>query len=235
MRGPSRRRWSAGSSSGSLRSRNRQCQENDLHITSRCSRVRSILASDVRAGRGGHGRESPTPMDGPYSSSTTGSSTSPRRRPGRRLPTPSCSTSGGTTRALADRVQGPEEPFELSAPQAPVPRPRQVFAIGMNYAAHAAEAGVEAPEFPRRSRSSRPASRGPTPRWRCPARLVDWEVELVAVIGWRPTRSRSARWSHVAGLTVGQDLSERIVQTHRLPRSSAWASRSRASARPARG
>ena len=73
-------------------------------------------------------------------------------------------------RALADRVQGPEAPFELSALQAPVPRPRQVFAIGMNYAAHAAEAGVEAPEFPRRSRSSRPASRGPTPRWRCPAR-----------------------------------------------------------------
>ena len=62
-----------------------------------------------------------------------------------------------------------------------MPRPRQVFAIGMNYAAHAAEAGVEAPEFPRRSRSSRPT--GPDATVALPSALVDWEVELVAVIG----------------------------------------------------
>ena len=42
---------------------------------------------------------------------------------------------------------------------------------------------------------------------------VDWEVELVAVIGARADRVVEADgWNHVAGLTVGQDLSERTVQ-----------------------
>jgi len=45
---------------------------------------------------------------------------------------------------------------------------------------------------------------------RLPSDRVDWEVELVVVIGrraWQATEEEA--WSHVAGLTVGQDLSER--------------------------
>ena len=117
-------------------------------------------------------------------------------------------------RALADRVQGPEEPFELSALQAPVPRPRQVFAIGMNYAAHAAEAGVEAPEFPPTFTKFPTCLTGPDATVALPSAFVDWEVELVAVIGSAAYEVEVGKgWSHVAGLTVGQDLSERIVQT----------------------
>ena len=117
-------------------------------------------------------------------------------------------------RALADRVQGPEEPFELSALQAPVPRPRQVFAIGMNYAAHAAEAGVEAPEFPPTFTKFPTCLTGPDATVALPSAFVDWEVELVAVIGPAAYEVEVGKgWSHVAGLTVGQDLSERIVQT----------------------
>jgi 2,4-didehydro-3-deoxy-L-rhamnonate hydrolase len=117
-------------------------------------------------------------------------------------------------RALADRVQGPEQPFELSALQAPVPRPRQVFAIGMNYAAHAAEAGVEAPEFPPTFTKFPTCLTGPDAAVALPSAFVDWEVELVAVIGSAAYEVEVGRgWSHVAGLTVGQDLSERIVQT----------------------
>ena len=42
---------------------------------------------------------------------------------------------------------------------------------------------------------------------------VDWEVELVAVIGTRADRVDEAdAWSHVAGLTVGQDISDRTLQ-----------------------
>jgi 2-keto-4-pentenoate hydratase/2-oxohepta-3-ene-1,7-dioic acid hydratase in catechol pathway len=42
---------------------------------------------------------------------------------------------------------------------------------------------------------------------------VDWEVELVAVIGRHAAHvSEDAAWSHVAGLTVGQDISERALQ-----------------------
>ena len=117
-------------------------------------------------------------------------------------------------RALADRVTGPEEPFELSALQAPVPRPGQVFAIGMNYAAHAAEAGVEAPEFPSTFTKFPTCLTGPDATVALPSAFVDWEVELVAVIGSAAYEVEVGKgWSHVAGLTVGQDLSERIVQT----------------------
>jgi 2,4-diketo-3-deoxy-L-fuconate hydrolase len=117
-------------------------------------------------------------------------------------------------RALADRVPGPEEPFEPSAVQAPVPRPRQVFAIGMNYAAHAAEAGVEAPEFPPTFTKFPTCLTGPDATVALPSAFVDWEVELVTVIGSAAYEVEVGKgWSHVAGLTVGQDLSERIVQT----------------------
>ena len=42
---------------------------------------------------------------------------------------------------------------------------------------------------------------------------VDWEVELVAVIGVEADRVAEAdAWRHVAGLTVGQDISDRKLQ-----------------------
>jgi 2-keto-4-pentenoate hydratase/2-oxohepta-3-ene-1,7-dioic acid hydratase in catechol pathway len=46
-----------------------------------------------------------------------------------------------------------------------------------------------------------------------PGGHVDWEVELVVVIGRRAEKVSAAdAWSHVAGLTAGQDISERITQ-----------------------
>ncbi len=46
-----------------------------------------------------------------------------------------------------------------------------------------------------------------------PGGHTDWEVELVVVIGTAARHvSAAAAWSHVAGLTVGQDISERISQ-----------------------
>jgi 2-keto-4-pentenoate hydratase/2-oxohepta-3-ene-1,7-dioic acid hydratase in catechol pathway len=43
--------------------------------------------------------------------------------------------------------------------------------------------------------------------------MVDWEVELVAVVGRRADRVAEADgWAHVAGLCVGQDVSDRLVQ-----------------------
>ena len=42
---------------------------------------------------------------------------------------------------------------------------------------------------------------------------MDWEVELVAVIGAHAYRiDEDQAWAVVAGLTVGQDLSERIMR-----------------------
>jgi 2,4-didehydro-3-deoxy-L-rhamnonate hydrolase len=117
-------------------------------------------------------------------------------------------------RALAERIAAPEAPLDVQALQAPVPRPRQVFAIGLNYAAHAAEAGLEQPTFPPTFTKFPTCLTGPDATVELPSAFVDWEVELVVVIGRRAYEVAAGQgWDHVAGLTVGQDLSERIVQT----------------------
>lgn len=117
-------------------------------------------------------------------------------------------------RALADRVTSADAPLDLTTLRAPVPRPRQVFAIGMNYAAHAAEAGLELPTFPPTFTKFPTCLTGPDATVELPSAFVDWEVELVVVIRAHAYEvAEGDGWSYVAGLTVGQDLSERIVQT----------------------
>jgi 2-keto-4-pentenoate hydratase/2-oxohepta-3-ene-1,7-dioic acid hydratase in catechol pathway len=95
----------------------------------------------------------------------------------------------------------------------PVPRPRQVFAIGLNYRMHAAESKFDEPEVPAvftKFPSSLTAHNCPV---NLPADTVDWEVELVAVVGRRCDYvAVGDAWDHIAGLTVGQDLSERRLQ-----------------------
>ena len=96
---------------------------------------------------------------------------------------------------------------------APAPRPTQVFGIGLNYRAHAAESGLPAPERPATFTKFPTCITGPYAEVTLPSSMVDWEVELVVVIGVHAYRvHETAAWSHVAGLTVGQDLSERVVQ-----------------------
>ena len=97
---------------------------------------------------------------------------------------------------------------------APVPEPRQVFAIGMNYRAHAAEAALGTPESHPVVFAKFPSSvTGPAAIVQLPSEAVDYEAELVVVIGERAHRvARRDAWAHVAGLTLGQDLSERLVQ-----------------------
>jgi 2-keto-4-pentenoate hydratase/2-oxohepta-3-ene-1,7-dioic acid hydratase in catechol pathway len=95
----------------------------------------------------------------------------------------------------------------------PSPRPTQVFGIGLNYRAHAAEAGLPVPSTPAVFTKFPTCITGPAAEVMLPSSNVDWEVELVVVIGLRAYRvAESAAWDCVAGLTVGQDLSERIVQ-----------------------
>lgn len=95
----------------------------------------------------------------------------------------------------------------------PVPQPRQVFAIGMNYAGHAAEAGIDLPDFPTTFTKFPSSIAAPHATVSLPSERVDWEVELVVAIGRRAEGvPESEGWAHVAGVTVGQDLSERRVQ-----------------------
>ncbi len=105
------------------------------------------------------------------------------------------------------------EPLAASDLGAPVLRPAQVFGIGLNYRDHAAESGVTPPDSPTVFTKFRSCLAGPTSTIELPSHTVDWEVELVVVIGRRAERvSEKDAWSYVAGLTVGQDISERTVQ-----------------------
>ena len=94
-----------------------------------------------------------------------------------------------------------------------VPRPPQVFAIGLNYASHAGESGFAVPTDPVVFTKFISSFAGPDVDVTVAGDTVDWEAELVAVIG-RGGRDilESDAWSHLAGFTVGQDLSDRTVQ-----------------------
>ena len=103
--------------------------------------------------------------------------------------------------------------FSSSELGSPAPRPQQVFAIGLNYHGHAAEAGVPVPQVPA-TFTKFPSSLGgpfePVPRM---GETLDWEVEIVVVMSREAYRvSEGDAWNYVAGLAVGQDYSERTMQ-----------------------
>ena len=77
--------------------------------------------------------------------------------------------------------------FALTDLQAPTPAPAQVFAIGLNNRAHAVESNLDVPDtFPPVFTKFRTAFSGPVSTVVLPpGGQVDWEVELVAVIGRR--------------------------------------------------
>jgi 2,4-diketo-3-deoxy-L-fuconate hydrolase len=114
---------------------------------------------------------------------------------------------------VRDSAPEPSEPLVHAKLAAPVRRPTQVFGIGLNYRDHAAESGVAPPESPTVFTKFPTCLSGPTAPIELPSRTVDWEVELVVVMGRRAEHvSAEDAWSYVAGLTVGQDISERTVQ-----------------------
>lgn len=97
--------------------------------------------------------------------------------------------------------------------RAAVPAPGQIFAIGLNYRDHATESGFDFPVEPPVFTKFRTSLTGPYGDLELPGDTVDWEAELVVVIG-REARHVAAAdaWDHVAGLTIGQDYSERTRQ-----------------------
>jgi 2-keto-4-pentenoate hydratase/2-oxohepta-3-ene-1,7-dioic acid hydratase in catechol pathway len=100
----------------------------------------------------------------------------------------------------------------------PVPAPRQVFAIALNYAPHAAEAGYEPPALPLVFTKFPSCITGPVATVALPDGHVDWEIEVVVVIGRGGYRiPREQAWDAVAGVTLGQDLSERVLQLTGTP------------------
>jgi 2-keto-4-pentenoate hydratase/2-oxohepta-3-ene-1,7-dioic acid hydratase in catechol pathway len=91
--------------------------------------------------------------------------------------------------------------------------PGQIFAIALNYRPHAAEAGYVEPEQPLVFTKFASCLTGANTAVPLPPGHVDWELEMVAVVGKDAYRVPEADgWDPIVALTVGQDLSERISQ-----------------------
>ena len=99
---------------------------------------------------------------------------------------------------------------------APVAGVGAVIAVGLNYAAHAAESGVEPPALPVMFLKTPNTIGAPNDPVRIPARShkLDWEVELAMVIGRRAYELDEDEdpLDYVAGFTIANDLSERTFQ-----------------------
>jgi len=102
-------------------------------------------------------------------------------------------------------ADGEEWPLEAVALLAPVPEPRAIYGIGLNYAAHADETGSGRPQVPIVFTKVPTAVAAPGGPVRCPpvVRRLDYEGELAVVIG---------RDGEVGGFAVADDVSARDLQ-----------------------
>jgi len=97
----------------------------------------------------------------------------------------------------------------------PVPDPEKIVCVGLNYRAHAAEAGIDPPESPTIFGKYRNALAAPGATVALPAasRKVDFEAEVAFVVGRRAGRVAEAdALDHVAGYMLLNDLSARDLQ-----------------------
>lgn len=97
----------------------------------------------------------------------------------------------------------------------PVPDPRKIICIGLNYRDHAAESGVPVPAEPVLFSKYPTALTGHFGRIVLPrvSQEVDYEAELVVVIGQGGRHiAREKSWEHVGGYTIGHDVSARDWQ-----------------------
>ncbi|MFN3273211.1 MAG: fumarylacetoacetate hydrolase family protein [Paracoccus sp. (in: a-proteobacteria)] len=100
----------------------------------------------------------------------------------------------------------------------PVAGTGKFICIGLNYADHAAESGMDVPPEPVIFMKATSAICGPHDPIIIPrgSQKTDWEVELAVIIG-KPAKyvAEPDAMSHVAGFAVTNDVSERAFQTER--------------------
>ena len=105
---------------------------------------------------------------------------------------------------------------------APLSRTGHFIAIGLNYADHAAEAGLQVPAEPIVFSKAPSSLNGPNDDVMLPrgSTNTDWEVELAAIIGTRCDYvAQGEALDHVFGYAVCNDVSEREYQ---IQRSGQW-------------
>lgn len=105
---------------------------------------------------------------------------------------------------------------------APMCRPSKIVCVGLNYAMHATESGMEIPKEPVIFFKATTSIVGPNDNVIIPkgGYKTDWEVELAVVIGKKASYVSEAKaMNHVAGYVLHNDVSERGFQ---LERSGQW-------------
>jgi 2,4-didehydro-3-deoxy-L-rhamnonate hydrolase len=122
--------------------------------------------------------------------------------------------------AGAERIAaGDTAPFAGQRIGAPIARPHQILAIGLNYRDHAAETGQPVPEEPILFTKSPNTLVGPNDPVRAPrgSTKLDYEVELGIVIGRRASYLDSPEDARavIAGWVLCNDVSERAFQIER--------------------
>jgi 2-keto-4-pentenoate hydratase/2-oxohepta-3-ene-1,7-dioic acid hydratase in catechol pathway len=108
---------------------------------------------------------------------------------------------------------------------APIPNPPRIIALGLNYAAHAAEGGRKPPKEPIFFVKASTAVIGPDEPVVCPQNVgrIDHEVELAVIIGKGGRRiSRAKAMEHVAGYTILNDVTARDLQRRDMAASNPW-------------
>ena len=104
----------------------------------------------------------------------------------------------------------------------PSVRPSKLVCVGLNYAKHAEESGMEIPKEPVLFFKATSAIVGPNDDVIIPkgSQKTDWEVELAVVIGKKASYvSEADAMDHVAGYVLHNDYSEREFQ---IERSGQW-------------
>ena len=116
---------------------------------------------------------------------------------------------------FANRETLPESKLDEVKLAPAIARPSKIVCIGLNYALHAKEAGMEPPSEPVVFFKSTSAWSGPNDDVIIPRKSEksDWEVELAVVIGKKTKYvSKENALDYVAGYAVHNDLSERAWQ-----------------------
>ena len=131
---------------------------------------------------------------------------------------------GGAGRLAAVLAEGAERFPTVDAGTrigAPVARPGHIIAIGLNFADHAKEAGMDLPTEPVIFSKAPSSYSGPGDDVLIPrgSTETDWEVELGVVIGRRAEYlpDEAAALEHVAGYCICNDVSERDFQLRHGP------------------
>ena len=121
-------------------------------------------------------------------------------------------------RAFAATTKATPTNVALEQLDCPVPRPRQLFAVGLNYKRHAEEMGSPIPKQPLIFGKFQSSLNAPFATIKIVGDTVDYESEVVVVIGSGGRDiSQSSAWDHVAGLCAGQDVSDRTLQYSGTP------------------